>query len=88
MAFVVHEDSVGALGPDAADEPLGVAVGLWCPRWDLDRLDALGGEHCIEGRAVFWRGTRLTDSGFRNIDNYQRRIMAHIAVTRPRLQAA
>ena len=26
--------------------------------------------------------------GFRNIDNYQRRIMAHIAVTRPRGQAA
>jgi transposase len=26
--------------------------------------------------------------GFRNMDNYQRRIMSHIAVTRPRLQAA
>jgi transposase len=26
--------------------------------------------------------------GFRNIDNYQRRIMAHIAVTRPRRDAA
>jgi transposase len=26
--------------------------------------------------------------GFRNMDNYRRRIMAHIAVTRPRLQAA
>ncbi|MDQ4010555.1 MAG: transposase [Actinomycetota bacterium] len=26
--------------------------------------------------------------GFRNMDNYQRRIMAHIAVTRPRRQAA
>jgi transposase len=26
--------------------------------------------------------------GFRNMDNYQRRIMAHIAVTRPRGQAA
>jgi transposase len=26
--------------------------------------------------------------GFRNIDNYQRRIMAHIAVTRPRQDAA
>jgi hypothetical protein len=28
VAFVVDEDSVGALGPDAADEPFGVAVGL------------------------------------------------------------
>jgi transposase len=26
--------------------------------------------------------------GFRNVDNYQRRIMAHIAVTRSRGQAA
>ena len=26
--------------------------------------------------------------GFTNVDNYRRRIMAHIAVTRPRLQAA
>jgi transposase len=26
--------------------------------------------------------------GFVNMDNYRRRIMAHIAVTRPRLQAA
>ena len=48
VAFVVDEDSVGALGPDAADEPFGVAVGSWCPRWDLDRFDALGGEHGIE----------------------------------------
>ena len=29
VAFVVDEDSVGALGPDAADEPFGVAVGSW-----------------------------------------------------------
>jgi hypothetical protein len=48
VAFVVDEDSVGALGPHAADEPFGVAVGSWCPRWDFDRLDALGGEHCVE----------------------------------------
>jgi hypothetical protein len=48
VAFVVDEDSVGALGPDAADEPFGVAVGLWCPRWDLHCLDALGGEHGVE----------------------------------------
>jgi hypothetical protein len=53
VAFVVDEDSVGAFGPDAADEPFGVAVGSGCPRWDLDRFDAFGGEHCIEGRAVF-----------------------------------
>jgi hypothetical protein len=33
VAFVVDEDAVGALGSDAADEPFGVAVGSWCPRW-------------------------------------------------------
>jgi hypothetical protein len=48
VALVVDEDPVGAFGPDAADEPFGVAVGSWCPRGDLDRLDALGGEHRIE----------------------------------------
>jgi hypothetical protein len=51
VTFVVDENSVGALGPDAADEPFGVAVGSWCPRWDLDRGDAFGGEHGIKGRA-------------------------------------
>ena len=30
----------------------------------------------------------MIGSGFGNIDNYQRRIMAHIAVTRPRRHAA
>jgi hypothetical protein len=48
VAFVVDEDSVGALGPDAADEPFGIAVGSWCARWDLDRFDAFGGEHGVE----------------------------------------
>jgi hypothetical protein len=52
VAFVVDEDSVGALGPDGADEPFGVAVGSWCPRWNLDCRDAFRGEHGIEGRAV------------------------------------
>ena len=48
VALVEDEDSVGAFEPDAADEPFGVAVGSWCPRWDLHRLDAFGGEHGIE----------------------------------------
>jgi hypothetical protein len=52
VAFVVDEDPVGAFGPDAADEPFGVAVGSWCLRWNLDRRDGLGDEHGIEGRAV------------------------------------
>jgi hypothetical protein len=47
VAFVVDEDPVGAFGPDA-DEPFGVAVGSWGPRWNLHHFDALGGEHGIE----------------------------------------
>ena len=30
VALVVDEDSVGAFGSDAADEPFVVAVGAWC----------------------------------------------------------
>jgi hypothetical protein len=56
VAFVVDEDLVGALGPDAADEPFDVRVGLWCLRWNFDRRDAFGGEHGIDGRAVFLEG--------------------------------
>jgi hypothetical protein len=52
VAFGADEDPVGALGPDATDEPFNVAVGSWRPRWNLDRLDTLGGEHGIECRAV------------------------------------
>jgi len=48
VALVVDEYSIGALGPDAAPEPFGVAVRSWCPRWNLDRCDGLGGEHGIE----------------------------------------
>jgi hypothetical protein len=46
---VVDQQSVGALGPDAAHEPLGIRVR---PRrgWrDLDHVDAFGGEHGVEG---------------------------------------
>jgi hypothetical protein len=48
VALVVDEDSVGAFGADAADEPFGVAVGSWCAWWDLDRLEALRDEYRIE----------------------------------------
>src|SRR5439155_25915827 len=39
---------VGALLADAADEPLRVAVRPGRPRWDLDEVDAFGGEHGVE----------------------------------------
>ena len=49
VALVVDQHPVGALGPDAADEPFGVAVRPGRPRWGLDDLDAFGGEHGVEG---------------------------------------
>ncbi len=35
-----------------------------------------------EGFNRIIKQVKRTDSGFRNMDNYQRRIMSHIAVTR------
>jgi hypothetical protein len=39
LAFVADQDPVGALGPDTADEPLGVRVGL---RSQLRRMRMIG----------------------------------------------
>jgi transposase len=41
-----------------------------------------------EGLNRITKQVKRVGCGFRNIDNYQRRIMAHIAVVRPRGQAA
>jgi hypothetical protein len=49
VSFVVDQPPVGALGADAADEPFRVAVRLRRAGRDLDHVDALGGEHGIEG---------------------------------------
>jgi hypothetical protein len=49
VSFVVDQHPVGALGADAADEPFRVAVRLGRAGRDLDHVDALGGEHGIEG---------------------------------------
>jgi hypothetical protein len=48
VAFVVDQHPVGALGSDGAHEPLRVTVRSRCPRRDLHRVDALGGEHHVE----------------------------------------
>ena len=52
VPFVVDEESVRALGPDAADEPFGVVVGSWCPRWDPRRFDALACGTGFQGRVM------------------------------------
>jgi hypothetical protein len=49
VSFVVDQHAVGAFGSDAADEPFGVTVGPRSLRWGPDHLDALGGEHRVEG---------------------------------------
>jgi hypothetical protein len=36
VSFVVDQQPVGALGADAADEPLRIAVRLWCLGRDFD----------------------------------------------------
>ena len=53
VSFVIDQQPVGALGADAADEPLGIAICLWCPGRDLDYFDAVGGEDGIKGVGEF-----------------------------------
>jgi hypothetical protein len=48
MTLVVDQHPVGALGPDAADEPFRETVRAWRAGWGLDDLDVLGGEHGVE----------------------------------------
>jgi hypothetical protein len=48
VALVVDQHPVGALGADAADEPLGITVRPRRSRWGLDDLDVLGHEHGVE----------------------------------------
>jgi hypothetical protein len=49
MSFVVDQQSVGAFGADAADEPFRIAVRPGRARRDLDHVDALGAEDGVEG---------------------------------------
>ena len=49
VPLVVDQHPVGALGPDAADEPFGVAVRRRRARRGPDHLDADGGEQRVEG---------------------------------------
>jgi hypothetical protein len=49
MLLVVDQDVVGALPADAAhEEPFVVTVRSRRPRWNLDYLQAFGGEHLVE----------------------------------------
>lgn len=41
-----------------------------------------------EGFNRIIKQTKRVGCGYRNLDNYQRRILSHIAVTRPRKSAA
>jgi hypothetical protein len=50
VTLVVDQHPVGALGADAADKPLRVAVRPRGPWWSPDHVDAFGGEHRVEGR--------------------------------------
>ena len=48
VALVVDLHPIGALGADAADEPLGRTVRARRSRWRLDDLDVRGPEHRVE----------------------------------------
>ena len=48
MALIIDQHPIGALSPDAANEPLRITVRAGRPRWSLDDLDVLGGEDCVE----------------------------------------
>src|SRR5439155_15484941 len=48
VAFAVEQQPVGALRADAPHEPFRVAVRPGRAGWDLDEVDAFGGEHRIE----------------------------------------
>jgi hypothetical protein len=49
VSFVVDQEPVGALGADAADESLGVAIRLRGLGRDLDHVESFGGEDGVEG---------------------------------------
>jgi hypothetical protein len=48
VVTVPDQRPVQTLGPDPAYPPLGIRIRPWCPRRDLDRLDADRGEYLIE----------------------------------------
>jgi hypothetical protein len=49
VSFVVDQHPIGALGAYAANKPFCIAVRSGCSGRDLDHVDALGAEDCIEG---------------------------------------
>jgi hypothetical protein len=53
VPLVVDQYPVGALLPDAADEPFHVAVRLRGAWRDLDHVDAFGGEQVVEALGEF-----------------------------------
>jgi len=62
MAAVADQQPVKAFDAHGAHPPLGVGVGLRCPRWDLHELDAGGGKHVLEfAWSEFDRGVRAGD---------------------------
>jgi hypothetical protein len=49
VSFVVDQEPVGALGANAADESLGIAIRLRGLDRDLDHVEAFEGEDGVEG---------------------------------------
>ena len=68
VSFVVDQQSVGALGADAADEPFRVAVRLGCAGRDLDGGDAFGAEDGVESGGEFGVAVAVADEEVEGAD--------------------
>ena len=66
---------------------LATTIETWWPHIEVFlRLDVINAR--TEGFNRIIKQVKRVACGFRNMDNYQRRILTHIAITRPRQAAA
>jgi hypothetical protein len=73
----------------ATDDPTGEIGAAWgCKELLRQLLDQPRPDPDPSRDMAVIKQVERVGCGFVNMDNYRRRIMAHIAVTRPRLQAA
>jgi hypothetical protein len=76
VPFVVQQDPIGALCPDAANEPLRDRVRPRRPRRSLDHVDACGGEHSVEGPGELGVPVADQEPGCRSFEPLQAELAA------------
>jgi len=85
VSFVVDQQSVSALGADAADEPFRVAVRRGCAGRDLHHVDAFGDEHGVESSSEF--GVPIADEEAEGADaviEVHQKVAGSLGGSRPR----